>query len=156
ISIVGATAVDYVFDGKQLKLNVPGAQRQREMSIVFSDDGTMVMTQTHEAKRVFKRLKGFETKLEPQSLQLVNVGARFEDSHYDPSDFSTLSVPERVRGMWEVVAYERVPRAQLPPYGFFNDLWKIDSSAVTIFRREPAAKDAVPFEFNGNLTSSGI
>ncbi|WP_165403450.1 MULTISPECIES: hypothetical protein [unclassified Duganella] len=58
--------------------------------------------------------------------------------------------------MWEVIAYERIPRNQLPPYGFFNDLWKIDSSTVTIFRREPAAEDTVPLTFNGSITSSGI
>lgn len=155
-SIEGLAVVDYSFDGKQLKLNAPGAQRQREMNIVFSDSSTMVMTQAYEAKRIFKRIKGVETKLEPQSLQLVADGSRSDDSHYDHSDYSGLAAPEKVKGMWEVIAYERVPRGQIPPYGFFNDVWKIDSSAVTIFRREPAAKDAVPNTFNGSLISSGI
>ncbi|MFL9881372.1 hypothetical protein PQR63_23445 [Herbaspirillum rhizosphaerae] len=156
ISVEGVTAVDYVFDGKQLKLNAPGAQRQREVNITFADSSTMVMTQTSEAKRIFKRVKSVETKLEPQSLQLVTDGSRSEDSQYDRSDYSGLPAFEKVKGMWEVIAYERVPRSQMPPYGFFNDVWKIDSSAVTIFRREPVAKDAVPNMFNGSLTSSGI
>jgi len=155
-SIEGVAAVGYVFDGKNLKLNTPGAQRQREVNVAFSDDDTMVLTQTYEAKRIFKRIKSFETKLEPQSLQLVTDSSRSEDSHYDISDYSGLPAIERVKGIWEVIAYERVPSNQLPPYGFFNDVWKIDSSTVTIFRRQPVTKDAVPFTFNGSLTSSGI
>lgn len=155
-SIEGLTAVSYVFDGKNLKLNTRGAQQQRVVNITFTDNNTMVMTQAYEAKRIFKRIKSVDIKLEPQSLQLVSNGSGYEDSHYDRNDYSGLPASEKVKGMWEVIAYERVPKNQLPPYGFFNDVWKIDSSAVTIFRREPTAKDAVPNTFNGVLTSSGI
>lgn len=153
-SLDSATPTDYAFDGKRLMVRI--GSKQREMSVVFVDDATMALTQAHEAKRVFKRIDGFRTKLEPQSLQLVMAGDRSDDSRYDLNDYARLPLSRRMEGMWEVIAYERMPADQLPPYGFFNDLWRIDAAAVTIYRREPPANDAVTFVFNGKLTSSGI
>lgn len=147
---------EYIVANGKLVVKPAGASRPIEFALTFTGADTMVMSRPHAAKRIFNRIKGVDVKLEPQSLQLIKATGTSEDSRYDTDDYGKLALPERLKGMWEVIAYEQMPRNQLPPYGFFNDLLKIDSLSVTTYRREPAAEDAVPFTFNDKLTSSGI
>lgn len=157
VSIANSPSTDYTFDGKQLKVTFAGG-RARVMTVIFPDTETMIITQQYESQRTFKRIVGFEKKLEPMSLQLVNDNSSSPvTTVYDVRDYSKLPTVERLQGAWEVIAYENVPRSQAPPYGFFNDLWIIKKEAVSISRRTPPASDSVPFTFvDGMLTSSGI
>jgi hypothetical protein len=157
VSIQDVKSADYTFDGRTLKLSEAGVQF-RAMTISFPDDETMVASQRAESQRTFTRIPAFDQKLEPKSLQLVadksNDAIRLV---YDVKDYSSSPMSERLRGFWEVVAYENVPRDQAPPYGFFNDLWTIDHGKVVISRREPSAIDSVPFSYkDGQFSSSGI
>ena len=157
VSIQDMKSADYTFDGRTLKASEAGVH-SRVMTISFPDDATMVVSQRDESQRTFTRIPGFDKKLEPKSLQLVadksNDAVR---PVYDVKDYSSAPMIERLRGFWEVVAYENVPRDQAPPYGFFNDLWTIEHGKVVISRREPSAIDSVPFSYeNGQFSSSGI
>ena len=157
ISLQGATPTDYAFDGTTLKISAPGGQT-RLMKVSFPDQETMVVTQQFESQRTFKRLSSFDKKLEPESLQLVTDKSSYASpTTYDVKDYSGLSLADRLKGFWEVIAYENVPRNQAPPYGFFNDIWTIKADTVTISRRDPPATDSVTFAFvNGHISSSGI
>ncbi|MBF5038736.1 hypothetical protein Q9292_10155 [Methylophilus sp. VKM B-3414] len=157
ISIANFTPTDYTFDGKQLKVTFPGGQA-RVMTVTFPDTETMIITQKYESQRTFKRIIGFDKKLEPMSLQLVNDNSSSPAATaYDVRDYSKLPTIERLQGVWEVIAYENVLRNQAPPYGFFNDIWTIKKEAVSISRRAPPTSDSLPLTFvDGLLTSSGI
>ncbi len=148
---------DYTFDGKQLKITFPSGQ-VRVMTATFPNAETMVIAQKHESQRTFKRIADFSKKLEPLSLQLVTDNSSSSvTTTYDVSDYSKSPIIERLQGIWEIIAYENVPRDQAPPYGFFNDLWTIKKETVSTSRRAPPANDSVAFSFvDGKLASSGI
>jgi hypothetical protein len=150
-SVARAQTVTYTFDGKQLHI------QSRDMQVAFPDADTMVITQKFESQRTFKRLASFEQRLEPRSLQLVGAPSDAARVTYDARDYSALPLPERVRGIWEVIAWQNVPQAQVPPYGFLNDLYTVTADQVTVARRQPPAQDAVPFQLaDGLLVTSGI
>ncbi|HEY3400931.1 MAG TPA: hypothetical protein VGK03_09895 [Geothrix sp.] len=157
VSLQGAPSTSYTFDGKVLKVAVPGG-KDRLMAVAFPDQETMLVTQQYETQRTFKRISSFDKKLEPRSLQLVVDNSSPETpAVYDTRDYSGLSLPERLKGFWETIAFEKVPRHQVPPYGFLNDLWNITGEKVTITRRNHPVTDSVPFSLlNGQLSSSGI
>ncbi len=156
VSIQDARAADYTFDGKKLKLAESGA-RPRIVAVSFPDDATMVVTQDDEPPRTFKKIPGFAVKLEPKSLQLVTGGSIAEAATYDEKDYSRLAPVKRIVGSWEVIAYERVPRSQVPPFGFLNDLWTITPAGVRVVRRGPQATDSVSVAISvDKISASGI
>ena len=156
-SVQNSKAVLYAFDGKQIKLLDQG-RHERSIQVSFPDNETMIFTQKYESQRTFKKISSFDIKLEPRSLELVTDGSGKEASvAYDEADYSAMPIVKRLRGLWEVIAYEKVPSHQMPTYGFFNDLWTITTDAVEINRREPPEKDSVPFSIvDGSIYSSGI
>jgi hypothetical protein len=156
-SLQEATSTTYAFDGKILKVTVPGG-RTRIIGVSFTDQETMVFKQQFESQRTFKKISSYEKRLEPKSLQLVVDNSNYRPTIiYDTKDQSGLSEPERIKGVWEVIALENVPQNQAPPYGYFNDLWTIDAQKVSITRRNPPAFDSVPCSLEkGHLSSSGL
>lgn len=156
-SMQKASSMDYSFDGKQLKVNDANAA-PHAMQVAFPDDQTMFVTQKYEGRRVFKRIPVFTSKLEPRSLQVVvTKNGSGAEAPYDTRDYSQLPLKDRVKGSWEVAAYENVPTRQMPPFGFFNDVWTIDGSTVTIASRMLETVDGVPFSIEGGrMHSSAI
>lgn len=156
-SLQKAGHAEYSFDGKQLFIiqsNRPG----HPAKVSFPDDQTMVLMPQYESRRTFKRIPEFTAKLEPKSLQLIVTKADHgSEVPYDSADYSRLPLAERMKGSWEVVAYENVPSGQMPPYGFTNDVWTIDGATVTIASRMLEREEAVPYAFSGGqLQSSGL
>lgn len=147
---------DFKFDGNQLTLLRPGAQPY-SIRVSFPDAETMIFLPPNAGQRTFKRISGPNVLVEPKSLQLIKSPSSSVEVRYDNDDYSKRPVVERLRGVWEVIAYRNVPRNQLPPYGFFNDLWTINQSFVVVARRESSATDSVPFSFiDERLSASGI
>jgi hypothetical protein len=150
-SLTDARSTSYSFDGKHLLV------QSRAMDVSFPDRDTMVLAQKFESQRTFKRIASFEQKLEPESLQLIATQASTAPISYDTRDYSALPAAERLRGTWEVLAYENVPRSQVPPYGFFNDIWTITADQVTVSMRQSPNRESVPFSMaSGRLASSAI
>jgi hypothetical protein len=156
-SMQKAGHAEYSFDGKQLIIKESSGPG-RPARVSFPDDSTMVVLPQYESQRTFKRIPVFTAKLEPKSLQLIVTKTDHgSEVPYDNADYSKLPLAERVKGSWEVTAYENVPSRHMPPYGFTNDVWTIDGAGVTIASRMLEREEAVPFSFRGGqLESSSL
>lgn len=148
---------NYKFDGKRVTLLREGSQPYA-VGVSFPDAETMLFSPPRASQRKFKRIAGPDVELEPKSLQLVKVPSGTSPSGevaYDTGDYSKLPLEQRIRGVWEIISYRKVPRNQAPPYGFFNDLWVIKDNSMLITRRNPKSTNEVPYSFvTGNIMLS--
>jgi hypothetical protein len=72
---------------------------------------------------------------------------------YDAADYAALGIGERINGMWELSSVKGVPRRDLPPYGYLNDLWILTGDRLCIARTGsyPAAEpECGPASFAGH------
>jgi len=151
-------ATDFKLEGDRLTVLRPGA-RPYLVKVSFPDAETMLFTPQYASQRTFRRLSGPDVVLEPKSLQVVKLpgAAPVDEPLYDGKDYSALAPVDRLGGIWEVIAYRKVPRNQAPPYGFLNDLWTFKKESVSIASRVLNATDSVPFSYaDGRVTASGV
>jgi len=134
-------SVNYIFEQNQLKI-LPGNNEPYLINVTFQDFGNMVFESEYSSKRIFKRLlepDAVKKIIEPKSLQLVSTGENqliMEKEYiYDNSDYSSVQFKERLIGVWEVIEYQDVPKGEMPPYGFLNDIWTIKNNELSIFQR---------------------
>jgi hypothetical protein len=107
--------------------------------VSFSNAETMLFKPQYASTRRFQKLSGPNVLLEPKSLQLIQtntgtVPTNVQDAvKYDTADYSALPLIKRIEGIWEVMGYRYISPHQLPPYGFFNDIWTIDGGKVNLY-----------------------
>lgn len=143
---------NYKFDGKRVTLTREGSQPYA-VGVSFPDSETMLFSPPHASQRKFKRIAGPNIELEPKSLQLVKVSSGAfpaGETAYDTGDYSKLPLEQRIRGVWEIISYRKVPRNQAPPYGFFNDLWVIKDNSILITRRNAKGPNELPYSLVTN------
>jgi hypothetical protein len=159
VSLVGITSTGYAVDGKKLTIQ-QSKGAPVVMTMNFRGADTLFLDRPGAAQRMFRRIASPDVKLEPKSLQLVRdpaVVGEASNVTYDEADYAKESPVKRIQGVWEVSAFRNVPRDQVPPYGFLNDIWVIKSDTVVVSRRNPPATDSTPFVLNdGRLSSSAI
>lgn len=120
-------------------LSIINQDEAQNVFIFFPSSDTLTVYDEYGGTRSFKRINGDNAEyniLEPKSIQLVNTGdSKVKETTYDTMDYSSLPIRQRLAGVWEAVAFENVPRQEMPPYGFFNDIWKIFDSTITMTSR---------------------
>lgn len=137
-SLNGLEYVHYRFSNDTLSV-----KPEREDSILlvlsFSDYGTFTFSKDFSTVRTYKKLMDTSSALlpiEPKSLQLINIGDTANYSFtYDNNDYSSLPFAEKLKGTWEVIAYENIIHGDMPPYGFLNDLWTFKNDSLSVFSR---------------------
>lgn len=98
----------------------------------------LVVTQEGGFTWHYLRLQGNkpqDTRLEPVSVEHVPQDADAPAITYDTRDHSSQPLPERLQGVWEVIANQRVSLQEAPTYGHFNDLWIIGPSTFRVIGR---------------------
>jgi hypothetical protein len=122
--------IPYTFQNSILYLSIP----DRDTIIVpvgFIPPDRMVLYYGDRNVWTFEKMGGSEPyneKLEPRSmavLQTVNPADQLSnlDIEYDAADYSHLTLPERIVGVWEATSYSGIASADFPPYGFPNVKW---------------------------------
>ncbi len=144
-------SVDYKLNQNQL-LILQGNSDTIFIKTEFPDPNTLVFTFEQSATRIYHRLSEPEAEMkqiEPKSLQLVQTkesGNKINESiEYDNADYSSFSLKERITGSWEVVAYKNVPRGEMPPYGFLNDIWTINENEISIYQRSTGDTSSIKY-----------
>jgi hypothetical protein len=149
-------SVNYQLQQNQL-LIFPGNNDSILVEIEFPDSNTLVFTSELSATRIYNRLADPEAvnkPIEPKSLQLVQTKESpdkiVESIVSDNTDYSSINLTDRICGNWEIVAYKNVPRGEMPPYGFLNDIWRINKNEVNIFQRSNGDTTVLKYKFTTN------
>lgn len=115
-----------------------GERPSSSATVSQPDPETLVVTQEGGFTWHYVRLKGNkpqDIRLEPISVEHLPQDTDTPPIAYDTRDYSTQPLPERLQGVWEVIAHERVSPQEAPTYGHFNDLWVIGPSTFRVIGR---------------------
>jgi hypothetical protein len=128
------TPVAYSFDGSVRTLTLPGGEVHH--STVRLTGNTREVKTEEGVTFTYRRLTGdraFDRAIEPRSVELLDTEDRVQPKppSYDRADYSKLPLPQRIRGVWEIVRYRNV-KFEAPPYGFPNDKYVITPSEVSM------------------------
>ncbi|MGZ7078108.1 MAG: hypothetical protein ACXVJT_01735 [Thermoanaerobaculia bacterium] len=128
------TPVQYVFDGSVRTLTLPGGEVHR--SSVKLSGNTMKVTTEDGVTFTYRRLTGdraYDRTIEPRSVEILETEdhAQSKQPRYDTTDYSKVAMPQRIRGVWEIVRYRNV-KFEAPLYGFPNDKYVITSREVAM------------------------
>ena len=159
----------YTFDGTKRRLVTPDGKTV-ETPVVFLSPDRMKLVHGPSDEWTYSRLTGpaaYDRELEPRSVELVksDSGTTEPMPAYDTGDYSSLPLEQRLKGVWELASVKDVPRADLPPYGFTNDVW-VDTgtrmicvvrpgSSLSVGRCAPAALKDGSLELTGEAPHSG-
>ena len=128
----------YTFDGTRRRLVTPDGKTV-ETPVVFLSADRMKLVHGPSDEWTYSRLTGpatYDLELEPRSVEIVksDSGTAEPMPAYDTGDYSSLPLEQRLKGVWELASVKDVPRADLPPYGFTNDVWVHTGTRICVVR----------------------
>ena len=146
----------YSFDGRTRTIMLANGSTQQNavavngntMTIEVEDGGTMT----------YRRLIGeraCDRELAPISVEVIAMkDGRYPKVTYDERDHSKEPMRDRVRGIWEAIAYGQVPAGDFPPFGFPNDKYVITDKTVAVVPPNATKIDATSMP-TGTYTFAG-
>jgi len=143
-------SADYTYEDK--KLTILDGDNEPYIIYVTFPDSLKMMFNSESGTRIFRRLLGENAAsqiIEPKSLQLVRTDKTVNHDNYeikyDTTDYSSLPLFKRLTGTWETIEYREVPQGEMPPYGFFNDIWVFTEKTIMVQNR--AGSDTVQISY---------
>jgi hypothetical protein len=134
----GMIPANYTFRNNILTI-IPPEEDSVIISLSFSDPDNFSFSRDEGPLRSYRRIVSPDAAnkpIEPKSLQLIytNDTSSYKIP-YDNNDYSARPFHERLRGTWEVIAYENINAPDMPPYGFLNDLWTFYNDELKVLSR---------------------
>jgi hypothetical protein len=122
----------YTFDGKTRKVTLPDGRVRTDPAQVTGNSLSVTMPDGQQL--MYRRVTGDhpdERRFAPLSVETVSEPKPPAEPKYDETDTSKQPLPDRIRGVWEVVRYTKLS-GDVPEHGFPNEKYIIDGKQLAV------------------------